>query len=130
MVDVSDTIDAKLDLLRNSSVDSKTSQQLADLMNEKNDKSMWSPKQLQYLWSCVVRYESHASEDELLVIKQARKTFVPFSKKQQNKDSASTKSRKRSGLEDQRCFVRYDGPDDIDRYQGHGEWDTDTGYYE
>ncbi|RIA86997.1 hypothetical protein C1645_740433 [Glomus cerebriforme] len=26
-------------------------------------------------------------------------------------------------------FVYYDGPDDIDRYLGHGEFDDDDGYY-
>ncbi|CAG8633178.1 2829_t:CDS:1, partial [Funneliformis caledonium] len=25
--------------------------------------------------------------------------------------------------------VPYDGPDDIDRYLGHGEFDDDSGYY-
>ncbi|CAI2163817.1 2700_t:CDS:1 [Funneliformis geosporum] len=26
-------------------------------------------------------------------------------------------------------YVPYDGPDDIDRYLGHGEFDDDAGYY-
>ncbi len=97
----------------------------ANFFNGKNKNCSESIRQK--LWQVFQRFESHINDERL---SKLRMQVSCFSNKQKNKQSASTKRPRHSEhSEYSKGFVPYDGPDDIDRYQGHGEWDSGSGYF-
>jgi hypothetical protein len=84
----------------------------------------------QHLWTIIQKVTSNTAffdDDVVRRLQNAGSNFGGFSEKQRTK----CKERKTS-TEDTRSetfWVSYDGPDDVDRYLGHGEWDSSSGYW-
>ncbi|CAG8549845.1 6662_t:CDS:1 [Acaulospora morrowiae] len=87
------------------------------------------------LYNCISYIASHTfyfSEDEYEEIAKLALSSNVITKKQKANIRSWIGNRK--GLIGERgneggFFVSYDGPDDMDRYLGHGDFDIDDGYY-
>lgn len=92
----------------------------------------------QKLWDCLMFVTNHrrwfdqADVDDMLSAAQtANHSGGVFSLKQAaNIAKLKVVSYHDTDYGDDRSWVPYDGPDDPDRYLGHGEFDTDDGYWE
>ncbi|RHZ57547.1 hypothetical protein Glove_386g27 [Diversispora epigaea] len=97
-----------------------------------NDNNINSGK----LYNCISYIASHTyyfSDDEYKEIAELALSNNVITKKQKANIESWTGNRKDLIQEKEDIgigyFVYYDGPDDIDRYLGHGEFDDDDGYF-
>lgn len=117
-----------------SNVDCRTDQSIEELksfIEQHFINKNYSETYRQRLWQIFQRFESCASNaNSIEILKTLRSSVSCFTNKQKKKSSASTRSSK-SSISFSPCsgFIPYNGSDDIDRYLGHGEWDTSQGYY-
>ena len=95
------------------------------------------PPEKQMAWALIELVRSHSrfttwKKQSVIELLEAVSASSSFSIKQQGKAQewlASGEWIVEHNDEDGPFFNKYDGPDDIERYQGHGEWDTGDGYW-
>ncbi|RHZ57508.1 hypothetical protein Glove_386g52 [Diversispora epigaea] len=84
------------------------------------------------LYNCISYIASHTfyfSDDEYKEISKLALSNNVITKKQKANIESWIGNRKDLIQErESECFIYYDGPDDVDRYLGHGEFDNDVGY--
>ncbi len=92
-------------------------------------------KQRQLLWNSVTYVRGHsrfrAIAPEALdgVLKAARAAPDYLFSKKQRKNLEDTRAKHAPETDYGQMYVMYDGPDDPDRYNGGGDFDTGEGYY-
>jgi hypothetical protein len=93
--------------------------ELADARDKKNCQSLWQRV------SKILTHDHWYTTEDYVAVRNAAKCSQGLTAKQRK---TATTLKPEEERENFTMYCEYDGPDDPDRYLGHGEFDTAAGY--